>query len=221
MVKITLLAVGVLVVLLIAAPTGATTFEATGGFAQYGHVDEFHEGIARITGPGLNVVARTFDVPDVITAGNALATGSTTIAYGEGFFNDFYLGPPSGTDPWGIVRLTFTHPPITGLAGITSLADLLARSAAGVVERAPFTMTGVVTATSSCFCPSPPVPTEVATLVGDGIVTARLYDDGLSFGRALYEVSYDFTPVPEPSTALLLGLGVVAVAVARRKFISR
>jgi hypothetical protein len=149
-------------VLLIAVPAGATTFEVTGGFAQFGHVavGDFYEGIARLTGPGLRVDARTFAVPFPETAGNALATGSTTIAYDEGFFNDFYLGP--GAHPPGFVWPTFTHPPITGLAGITSTGDLLARAAVGVLESAPFTMTGVLFQVSDIHGPNQPSPVEVA-----------------------------------------------------------
>jgi hypothetical protein len=60
---------------------------------------------------------------------------------------------------------------------------------------------------------------------GDGTITVglsdiQIFDKGLEHGKTVYAtVSYNETaPIPEPTSMMLLGFGLVGVMVARRKF---
>ncbi len=93
--------------------------------------------------------------------------------------------------------------------GLAVLPDL----AATAIVTAPFVFEGTFT-----HAPSPSVPTVRDELIGRGTATLSLSQHS-AFPNSwrLSNARYDFEPVPEPSTVLLLAGGVVALFARRRR----
>ena len=200
---------------LLAVPVGADTFHVTGGIAFDSNIGFILENFAMLSGPGLNVRVQGIGSAPGTGIWNDLATGSTFLSFGDGTFNQFSLGFGGPGVPGGSLRLNFTHAPVTVLANITDVDDLRARSAAGLSESAPFTMTGV-------FTPRGDSGVAPINVFGEGILRAYWEQSSPTIPVGTFSVDYRFN-VPEPSTLVLLFVaGIVCLArVARIRIRAR
>ena len=139
------------------------------------------------------------------------------------FFNDFFL-PGGGTAPNALVLSVFPRPdleiaatfvvPGTTTPGVTDFVQLdvfdgNVGTSLGTLQ--VFDVNDVLIGSVSIV--TPPSGHAVYSINTPGIANLRLVDDG---DGALYDNLSFNTPVPEPSTWLLLVCGLAGVALARR-----
>jgi hypothetical protein len=126
-------------------------------------------------------------------------------------------------------QLYFGLPPTGG----TFMAPSVTLTGEGLhTETAPFTFSGVVAAyaTPSTF----DAPVFTATLIGSGTVRAGFFGVPAQFGEPVlhtpstlpgtdFDLEYVFSPsaIPEPGTLVLLCTGVLAIAAARYRSLSK
>lgn len=176
--------VALALVVLLTQSADAVTLEVTGGSVITEEWSTF-DVFATITGEDFSADASRISA----FSPSSLVTGMTSFALNTGFAPIFEFRP----DDFNL-RLVFTYNPLPAPV----------RGAATITE--PFTMIGTLRR------PDPATGEPVIDdLFGSGILEVSWPIPPLSsFG--LLRVEFDFTPVPEPSSLLLLAIGIVAMA---------
>jgi hypothetical protein len=194
--------VALIVLLLIAIPAAAATLEVTSGFFRAGLAGGSFDGVYKFGGDGFTVGQ------DFSGAANHCCGPDPSLVFGgPGAFTFDGLSSSRATV---VMHFTFDAPLTT-----------FSRHILDMPESRAFTMTGTL---ASCveFNPfNPPCPADAPSfsLVGQGTVTAEWRLFGFGSPEENFFISYDFAPVPEPSTAVMVVLGTVIaglVAITRR-----
>jgi PEP-CTERM motif len=193
--------VALIVLLLIAIPAAAATLEVTSGFFHAALGAGSFDGTYKFGGAGFTVGQ------DFSGAANHCCGPDPSLVFGgPGAFTFDGLSSFRATV---VMHFTFDAPLTTFSTHILDMPESRA-----------FTMTGSL-ATCGDFNPFNPCPADAPSfsLVGQGTVTAEWRLFGCCSPENDFFISYDFAPVPEPSTAVMVVLGaVIAALVANRRY---
>ena len=212
---------GAILVALTALPAGADPILVTGGTVQV----EVSLSSARLMLEGddffLSVATGDFfagiaggPFPFATPADLGGEWQPTDLRAGEAFVNGVHY--PEVYIGFGQSQGTFTTPPVDVSGAGTTLVT------------APFSFMGTVTAFANASALPADAPLFTLQLNGVGIATARfqilpaqggtpaVYNP-MHLEGADYHLRYEFAPVPEPATLLLVGAGLAAAARRRRR----
>ena len=177
---------------------GGKTFEVVDSSLAFNDVDGSGVDVTIEAG----VQNRIYDL--FLFANDPNATSQALIDY------DF----PTGSNPDGTMILFST--PIESFSLVAGDFGG-AQEADGLLEITAFGANDQVVATDSVQWPAG-MTAPFAELSISGVrVSKILYQSGGSFAGSTFIDDLTFTPVPEPSSALLLGIGLTAIAAGRRR----